>query len=92
MAPHLWVSIDGECHISGDVQPFHDISGLVRSTGAGSIAAHLTMEQARDLRDKLDAAIAHSEARFVDDGDDAPLGECGCPDFPPDLDDDQDER
>jgi hypothetical protein len=63
-APHLWISIDGECHISGDVVPFNDISGLVRSKGAGSIAAHLTMDQARDVRDKLDAAIHHSEERF----------------------------
>lgn len=65
-APHLWVSIDGEAHVSGEVRPFASAAanGLVRGTAAGSIHAHLTMDQARELHRRLGAAIEHSETRF----------------------------
>lgn len=64
--PHLWVNIDGDCHLSGHAEPF---PGLPWGKAPGAVSAHLTMNQARELRDRLDAAITHSEQRFgVSDG------------------------
>jgi hypothetical protein len=59
--PHLWINIEGDCHLT-DAPP--RTPGIPGGVAKGSAAAHLTMDAARALRDQLDAAIRHSEDRF----------------------------
>lgn len=59
--PHIWINVSGECHLDGHPKPH---PGLAFGLAPGSTSAHLTMRSARDLRDRLTAAIEHSEERF----------------------------
>jgi len=61
MEPHLWVTTRGPCHLTGAPR---EHPGIPFGVADGSLGAHLSMDEARDLRDKLDAAIKHSEERF----------------------------
>jgi hypothetical protein len=59
--PHIWINIAADCHLE---EPPRDHPSVPYGIATGSAAAHLSMEQAHELRDKLDAAIRHSEATF----------------------------
>jgi hypothetical protein len=52
MAPHIWVSIEGEAHLDEKPRPY---AGFEYGLAAGSIAAHMTLEQV----DQLIANLIH---------------------------------
>jgi hypothetical protein len=52
--PHLWLQVTGEAHLEG---PRCDAVGIPFGVAPASCAAHLTLDQARAVRDRLDAAI-----------------------------------
>ncbi len=53
-APHIWVSIDGKCHLSSS--PTTHV-GVSHGIASGAAFAHLTLEDAEALREALGAAI-----------------------------------
>lgn len=50
-APHVWVSLDGECHLRSEPRP---CPGVECGIASGHAAAHLNVENARRVRDALD--------------------------------------
>jgi hypothetical protein len=60
--PHLWVTVAAECHLES---PVRERPGISHGVALGEASAHLDMDGARRVRDQLDAAIRHSEARFA---------------------------
>lgn len=61
-APHLWVSITGDCHLTATPR---EHPGVPFGIASGNSAAHLSMDQTRELIAKLQAAVEHSERRFA---------------------------
>lgn len=50
--PHCWLRIHGSTHLSGPVSP---LAGLEHGVAPGSLSAHLSVAQARAIRDRLNA-------------------------------------
>lgn len=61
--PHLWLSIAGEAHLDVAPRPHPGIAGGVAT---GSLAAHLTLEQAQQVLAHLSAAVAFMRTRERD--------------------------
>lgn len=59
--PHIWLSIVGTAHLEPGVQT-EDRAGT--RTCPGSVAAHLTVEQAKAVRKSLKRLIEIAEGRF----------------------------
>jgi hypothetical protein len=49
-----WLRIEGEAHLRGPVRP---LAGLEHGIAAGDISAHLNVEKAKEIRNRLDAWI-----------------------------------
>lgn len=49
---HCWLTIRGTAHLRGPVSP---LAGLEHGTAPGDLAAHLSVTQARAVRDRLNA-------------------------------------
>lgn len=52
--PYLWLSVEGEAYLDGPGVVF---PGIPFGVAPATCAAHLTLDQAREIRDRLDAAI-----------------------------------
>lgn len=61
MAPHVWVFGEGEVHLRDDPRPF---PGIPFGIANASMGLHLTVEQAKILRDGLDDFIERVEERW----------------------------
>jgi hypothetical protein len=62
--PHLWVSIEGDAFLTG---PLVGLVGVPWGRAPAEVAAHLTLDQARAVRDTLAAAIARSQRDLADE-------------------------
>lgn len=68
--PHIWLSYKGDVMAHPDNITSWNARGLmdggIRVFGDGSSSAHLTLDQAREVRDRLDIMIAFMEERNRD--------------------------
>lgn len=53
--PHVWLSLEGDCHLRSEPRPF---PGVECGIAEGHAAAHLSVENARRVRDALDEWLA----------------------------------
>lgn len=60
--PHIWLKLKGMAHLRG---PSEFLAGVEHGMAPGDIAAHMTLEQAVQIRDRLTKAIEFSKERRV---------------------------
>jgi hypothetical protein len=60
--PHLWIYIQGECHLDEPPRPFVGIPGGI-AKGSGS--THMNMKQVEILRDALSEYIEFVKERWA---------------------------
>lgn len=62
--PHIWVDITGRCHLESEPEPHVSVP---HGIAEGSAAAHLSLEQARELHARLGAAIDYVAEAWADE-------------------------